>query len=143
MKKTKTLYWIFTGLFCFLMAGSAIPDVLSAPEAVKGMHGGLGYPLYFIPFIGTAKLLGVLALLLPVYHRIKEWAYAGLFFDLMGATVSLVAAGQGANAPFMVLPLGFAVLSYVFFRRKQTQAALHTKSQALRLATSHGHAAMA
>ncbi len=55
MKKTKILYWTFTGLFAFLMFGSAIPDVFSHLMAVKGMHEELGYPIYFIPFIGIAK----------------------------------------------------------------------------------------
>ena len=86
MKKTKILYWTFTGLFAFMMLGSAIPDVLSAQDAVKGMHDGLGYPFYFIPFIGVAKVLGVIAILVPGFPKIKEWAYAGLTFDLVGAT---------------------------------------------------------
>jgi len=55
MKKTKNLYWIFTSLFAFMMLGSAIPDILSMSDAVKGMHDALGYPRYFIPFIGTAS----------------------------------------------------------------------------------------
>jgi uncharacterized membrane protein len=62
MKKTKILYWTFTGLFAFIMFGSAIPDVLCSEVAIKGMHTDLGYPLYLIPFIGVAKLLGVIAI---------------------------------------------------------------------------------
>jgi hypothetical protein len=54
MKKTKIIYWVLTSLFALLMLSSAIPDILSDPIAVKGMHEGLGYPLYFIPFIGVA-----------------------------------------------------------------------------------------
>jgi hypothetical protein len=119
MKKTKIAYWIFTSLFALLMLGSAIPDVLSSPEAVKGMHEGLGYPLYFIPFIGAAKILGVAAILIPGYSRIKEWAYAGLLFDLSGATYSIIASGQpAASWIFMVLPLGVAVCAYIFYRKK-------------------------
>ena len=90
MKKTNILYWTFTGLFAFLMFGSAIPDVFSHPIAVKGMHEDLGYPLYFLPFIGIAKWLGVIAILIPAnYPRIKEWAYAGLFFDLIVQLIPL------------------------------------------------------
>src|SRR6187402_843330 len=118
MKKTKILYWVFTGLFLFMMAGSAIPDIMSNPVAMKGMHEDLGYPIYFVPFIGVAKALGVLAILLPISRRIKEWAYAGLFFDLIGATFSIIAVGSPAsNYLFMLMPLTFAVLSYVFFRK--------------------------
>lgn len=122
MKKTKILYWVFTGLFSTLMLGSAIPDMLVDPVAVKGMHEGLGYPVYLIPFVGTAKLLGVLAILLPVNRRLKEWAYAGLFIDLIGATYSIIAAGMPApNYLFMVLPLLIAVLSYAFYQKKASQ----------------------
>jgi hypothetical protein len=119
MKRTKIIYWIFTSLFALLMLGSAIPDVLSSPEAVKGMHEGLGYPLYFIPFIGVAKILGVAAMLIPGYPRVKEWAYAGLLFDLSGATYSIITSGQpAANWIFMVLPLGVGVCAYIFYRKK-------------------------
>jgi len=119
MKKTKILYWTFTGLFAFMMLGSAIPDIFSASDAVKGMHDGLGYPLYFIPFIGVAKALGVLAILIPGFPKIKEWAYAGLTFDLTGASYSLIAAGTPpATWAFMLLPLALAFASYYFYHKK-------------------------
>jgi hypothetical protein len=54
MKKLNVLYWIFTSLFAAMMLMSAIPDIMVDPVAVQGMHEGLGYPLYFIPFIGVA-----------------------------------------------------------------------------------------
>jgi uncharacterized membrane protein YhaH (DUF805 family) len=111
MKKTNILYWIFTSLFAALMLFSAIPDVLSDPVAVKGMHSELGYPLYFIPFIGVAKLLGVIAILVQRFPRLKEWAYAGLFFDLIGATYSVAAIGK-PDWIFMILPLGLGITSY-------------------------------
>jgi hypothetical protein len=119
MKKTNILYWTFTGLFAFMMFGSAIPDVFSAADAVKGMHDGLGYPLYFIPFIGVAKVLGVAAILVPGFAKIKEWAYAGLSFDLIGATFSIIASGGAlANWAFMILPLTVAFCSYFFYRKR-------------------------
>src|SRR4051812_16378332 len=123
MKKTNIFYWVFTGLFAFLMLGSAIPDILSQPVAIQGMHVELGYPTYFVPFIGVAKLLGVIAILVPGFPRIKEWAYAGLFFDLIGATYSILAIGK-PDWLFMVLPLALAVTSYYFYhkRRKLQQA---------------------
>lgn len=119
MKKIRILYWLFTGLFAFMMLGSAIPDIIVMPMAVEGMHGGLGYPIYFIPFIGVAKLLGVIAILVPGYPRIKEWAYAGLMFDLLGATYSLIAVGGGGigDFAFMALPIGLGVLSYIYYHR--------------------------
>lgn len=119
MKTTTILYWVFTGLFGFMMLGSAIPDILSQEVAVKGMHEDLGYPLYFIPFIGTAKLLGVIAILIPGFPRIKEWAYAGLAFDLIGATYSIIAVGgTPAQWGFMILPLLLMVLSYTWYHKK-------------------------
>lgn len=118
MKTTKILYWTFTGLFAFMMLGSAIPDILSQPIAVKGMHDELGYPLYFIPFIGVAKVLGVFAILVPGYPRIREWAYAGMFFDLIGATYSIAAIGKPFSVVLqMAIPLALAILSYVFYLR--------------------------
>ncbi len=118
MKKTKTLYWIFTALFAFVMAGSAIPNVMMDPLSVKGMHEGLGYPLYFIPFIGVAKLLGVVAILVPRFPRLKEFAYAGLLFDLVGAVYSLAAVGATfGDYLFMLLPLTLWVLSYTLYHR--------------------------
>lgn len=118
-KKTKILYWVFTGLFAFLMLGSAIPDIMISPIAVEGMHKALGYPLYFIPFIGVAKALGVLAILLPVYPSLKEWAYAGLMFDLIGATYSILAAdAPNGSWTFMILPILLGAASYFFYRKK-------------------------
>ena len=119
MKKTNIFYWVFTGLFSAMMLGSAIPDIISSPIAVQGMHNELGYPLYFIPFIGAAKVLGVFAVLLPISPRVKEWAYAGLVFDLIGATFSIIAIGK-PDWMFMLLPIFLAVGSYVFYHKKRT-----------------------
>ena len=118
MKKTNIFYWVFTGLFSAMMLGSAIPDIMSLPIAVQGMHVELGYPVYFIPFIGVAKVLGVLAILLPISSKIKEWAYAGLFFDLIGATFSIMAIGK-ADWMFMLLPIFLGIGSYVFYHKKR------------------------
>jgi uncharacterized membrane protein YphA (DoxX/SURF4 family) len=123
MKKTKIIYWSTTLLFALMMLGSAIPDIMSSAIAIKGMHEGLGYPVYLIPFIGVAKLLGVIAIVIPGFARIKEWAYAGLFFDLAGATFSIYSSGErGANLAFMLLPILSGALSYVYYRRKQSSS---------------------
>jgi hypothetical protein len=136
MKKTKIFYWVFTALFAAFMIMSAIPDILSQPVAVEGMHKGLGYPVYFIPFIGVAKLLGAIAILIPGFPRIKEWAYAGLVFDLVGATYSILAVSKtGVEATFMILPLALAATSYILYHKKikaaaasaaNTTASIHT-----------------
>ncbi|MCC8425377.1 DoxX family protein [Mucilaginibacter sp. UR6-11] len=119
MKTTKILYWVFNGLFAFVMFGSAIPDVLSSPDAVKGIHNVLGYPLYFVPFIGVAKMLGAVVILIPGFPRLKEWAYAGLTFDLIAATYSLYSIPH-PEAPwyFMLLFLALAACAYIFYHKK-------------------------
>lgn len=119
MKKTNTIYWIVTGLFAAFMTFTAIPDILMEPETVKFMIN-LGYPEYFIPFIGVAKVLGVLAILVPGFNRIKEWAYAGLFFDLVGAAYSVTATeGLQPQIIFMLLPMAFLFISYFLWHKKQ------------------------
>lgn len=118
-KRTNILYWITTGIFAFFMMGSAIPDIISHPIAVEGMHNGLGYPEYFIPFIGVAKALGVIAILVPGFPRLKEWAYAGLMFDLIGALYSMIAIGiPAADWAPVFLPVAMGVLSYVLHRKR-------------------------
>ncbi len=118
MKKTNIFYWISTGLFSLLMLGSAIPDVISSPMAIQGMHDELGYAIYFVPFIGVAKILGVLAILIPGFARIKEWAYAGLTFDLIGAAYSIIAIGK-PDWMVMILPLFLAFTSYYFYHKRR------------------------
>ena len=119
MKKTKTIYWIFTGLFAAMMLLSAIPDILCVPDAIKIMHEELGYPIYLISFIGVAKLLGAIAIIVPGFPRIKEWAYAGMVFDLIGATYSMIALGKPVGDwIFMLLPLTLVACSYIFYHKK-------------------------
>ncbi len=124
MKKSKVIYWIFTSLFAFMMLGSAIPDIFSVPMAVEGFRK-IGYPAYLLPFLGIAKFLGVVAILVPGYPRIKEWAYAGLVFDLSGATWSIISSGGLVSEwSFMILPFILAVGSYTFYHKKLKAIAL-------------------
>jgi hypothetical protein len=118
MKKTNTLYWIVTVIFAAFMLFSAIPDIMVIPAAVTVMNH-LGYPHYIISFLGVAKALGVIAVLVPGYPRLKEWAYAGLFFDILGATYSGIATdGFQPQVLFMVLPFGFLFLSYSLYHKR-------------------------
>jgi uncharacterized membrane protein YphA (DoxX/SURF4 family) len=84
MKTNKILYWVFTVIFAVFMAWSGVGGVKPSPEAITFMHDGLGFPVYFIQFISIAKILGAIVLLIPGLRTIKEWAYAGMFFDLAG-----------------------------------------------------------
>lgn len=105
-------YWIVTGLMAAFITMSAIPDVLRIPEAVE-IFKHLGYPEYLLPFIGIAKLLAVAAILAPGFHKLKEWAYAGLVFDLIGALYSHLSVGDPISAwLFAVIGLVLVVASY-------------------------------
>jgi uncharacterized membrane protein YphA (DoxX/SURF4 family) len=118
MKRTKIIYWISTILFAGLMAFTAVPDILVLPDAKKFMDA-LGYPAYFTPFIGWAKVLGCIAILIPGFYRVKEWAYAGLFFDLIGAVYSNIAEfGVNSSMLFMALPFILGILSYVYYHKQ-------------------------
>ena len=119
-KSTNTLYWVFTIIFAALMIFSAVGGLQPTQQAIQLMHDGLGYPVYFIQFISVAKLLGSIAILIPGLNRIKEWAYAGLFFDLTGAIYSGVAA-SGKFDPMMPTMLAWilpGILSYYFWHKK-------------------------
>lgn len=121
MKNTKLLFWIFTGLFSAFMLFSAVPDLMLIPEAETYMKQ-LGYPNYFTQFIGFAKILGSIAILIPGFPRIKEWAYAGLCFDLIGAVYSVVTTnGIDAGMIFLALPFVFLFLSYRYHHKLLSQ----------------------
>jgi len=117
MKRTKIIYWIVTVIFSVFMAFTAVPDVMLVPDAIKFMHH-LGYPDYFTVFIAVAKLLGAIAILIPGFPKIKEWAYAGLFFDLIGATWSVGATdGLTPSLSFMLLPVIVGAASYYYWHK--------------------------
>ncbi|MDX2130397.1 MAG: DoxX family protein [Chloroherpetonaceae bacterium] len=112
MKNRKLFYWVATSLFAGFMGIPAIFDVIKTPEAVAFI-GHLGYPEYFVPFIGVAKVLGAAAILIPQFDKIKEWAYAGLCFDLIGAVYSnLMVDGASAGMLFMIIPFTLLAVSY-------------------------------
>jgi DoxX-like protein len=89
--------WIVTSAMAALMVLSAVPDVLRIPGALM-IFAHLGYPSYLLTFLGTAKILGVAAVLVPGMPRIKEWAFAGLTFDVSGALYSHLSVGDPATA---------------------------------------------
>ncbi len=119
MKQTNIIYWISTGLVSALMTLSAIPDIIKVPDAVEMVTKHLGYPPYFLPFIGVAKLLGSIAILVPGFPRIKEWAYAGFVFDLIAAMYSSISVGDSA-AKWAPIFIGFALIgcSYIYHHKR-------------------------
>jgi hypothetical protein len=119
-KTINITYWVSTLLFAALMIFSSIGGIQPSKDAIELMHDGLGYPVYFIQFISIAKLLGAVVILVPAAKKIKEWAYAGLFFDLAGAVYSGVAA-SGKFDPMMLMMLGWIVpgiVSYYYWNKK-------------------------
>lgn len=116
-KRDRIIFWICTGLFSAFMLSSAIPNIMSTQEWVD-VFKMLGYPVYMLPFIGVAKLLGVIALIIPGFPRIKEWAYAGLFFDLTGAVYSgLAVGGFNPQMLIMLVPFALGALSYIYHHK--------------------------
>lgn len=123
MKKINILYWVFTGLFAAVMIFSSIGNILVDSQSVEVVSKQLGYPQYIIPFLGIAKTLGVIAILVPGFHRLKEWAYAGLFYDLVGATYSAIMSfGFAVEMLGMLVFFGLFALSYFYYHKRKTYA---------------------
>lgn len=119
-KTINILYWVFTLIFAALMIFSSVGGIGPNEQTIQIFHTYLGYPIYFIQFISWAKIIGVIAILVPGFRKIKEWAYAGLFFDLTAAVYSGIAAG-GKFDPMMLTMLIWIVpgiLSYYFWTKK-------------------------
>jgi len=87
MKTRLIAYWLTTALTAFMFLSGGAVDIARPAFAVEGM-ARLGYPVYFMVILGVWKVLGGIAILLPRSARLKEWAYAGMFFDLSGAAAS-------------------------------------------------------
>ena len=121
--KPKTInifYWTFTILFAALMLFSSYGSIIVNDDAKKLIHDQLGFPIYFIPFTGIAKLIGAIVILIPGLKTVKEWAYAGLFFDLVGAVYAGIAV-SGTFDPMMLFMLVWfvpGILSYIFWKKK-------------------------
>ncbi len=107
------VYWVATALLVFELVLGGIWDVLRVPH-VRVVIERLGYPLYFLVILGVWKLLGAVALVIPRFSRLKEWAYAGVVFNLTGALVSHVAAGDIEPGPmsYLVVMVGITATSW-------------------------------
>ncbi len=117
MKKWKIAYWIVTVIYSLFMIATAVPDVIAAPGAIMLVEE-LGYPQYLIFIVGYAKILGVIGILQRKWPFLREWAYAGLAINTLGALISHVTVG-GAT-PFMIPALlGFVLTlaSYALLRK--------------------------
>lgn len=112
----RALAVITTGLFSLLMFGSGLALLTSRPQAVRALVL-LGYPAYLPPLLGFAKIAGVLALVVPkIPPRVREWAYAGFAFDLIGAVYS---HARGGGSPVPAFLAGVLVATSYGLRRLQ------------------------
>ena len=129
MKARTWIGWVVTGLMAALMLLSAAPDVLRIPGAVA-VFRHLGYPRYLLPFLGTAKGLAIVGVLIPRFTRLKEWVYAGLSIDVGGALYSHLSVGDPASV-WMPAAVGLALMtgSYIAYQTRTSQ----TDSQARRV----------
>lgn len=92
-KRNKIIYWSVTIFLSIGMLAGGIQQMLQI-GGYNEIVSNLGYPLYLLSIIGSWKILGVIAVLIPKFPLLKEWAYAGFFFVMSGAFISHLAVGQ-------------------------------------------------
>jgi len=114
-KRKLVIYWFATALLAFGMLQSGIFAVLRTKQWVD-LVTGLGYPVYFLTILGIWKILGVIAILVPRFKLLKEWAYAGFFFAMTGALASHLAVGDYTVKALLgpIFQTVFIVLSWYY-----------------------------
>ncbi len=137
-------YWITTSLVALSLVAGGILDLSGAPDVAATMSH-LGYPAYVAAILGAWKLLGAIAILAPGAGRVKEWAYAGIVFDLTGAIASHASVGDSVAqyaAPIVLLAL--AATSWALrpaSRRLAGPDELAPQSRGVSVSPAHAHAA--
>jgi len=125
-KRNKIIYWIATIWLSLGMLSTGIVQLINMKEEVQYMLD-MGYPAYFLTIIGAWKMLGVIAILIPRFPLLKEWAYAGFFFIASGALLSHIAVGNPAAELFgPSLLLVLTIISW-YFRPADRKINLATK----------------
>ena len=116
MKAKTIVYWTMTGLVAFFIGGGGASQIWQYTANPHGIVPVLLYPMYFFAILGFWKVMGSIAILVPRFPLLKEWAYAGIFFDVTGAAASCAAVGgYGAYGFHVIAPLiitGFTVASW-------------------------------
>lgn len=113
-KRNQIIYWVATVWLAVAMVASGIQQIFTLGGFVEIMEN-LGFPTYFSVILGIWKIAGIIAILVPKFPLLKEWAYAGFFFIMSGGIVSHIAVGDQAMelfAPGFLLIL--TVLSWYF-----------------------------
>ena len=116
MKRDKIIYWIATGLISAGMLMSAGMYLTQNPELMQSFRQ-TGYPDFFVTLLGTAKLLGAIVLVMPVWSKLKEWAYAGFGFTFIGAIWTHLAT----NTPWVGPLVALIILSVSYWFRMRAQ----------------------
>ena len=118
-KRNKIIYWIATIWLSLGMVSTGVVQLLKlkgdGPGSLESMTH-LGYPVYFVTILGISKILGVVALLIPKFPLLKEWAYAGFFFMMSGAIFTHIAAGNSMSEIFPSLLLLILIVISWYFR---------------------------
>ena len=119
-KRNKIIYWISTGWLALGMLSTGIMQLVKtqaegalAPPGVYGIKE-LGFPVYFLTILGIWKILGSVAILIPKFPLLKEWAYAGFFFIMSGAVISHIATGTTNEIFPSLLLLLLTAISWYF-----------------------------
>jgi uncharacterized membrane protein YphA (DoxX/SURF4 family) len=127
MDKRKVGYWVATGLLVPPFLGGGVFDIMAPPDVIEALNH-LGYPGYFARIIGVWKVLAVVALLVPRFPRLKEWAYAGLIFDTTGAAISHAVTGDPAFN--VITPLVLAAIAMISWWLRPASRKLASPSEA-------------
>jgi len=117
-KRNRIIYWIATLWLALGMFSTGMVQLVKANEGVGGVESmtHLGYPIYLLTLLGGCKILGVIAILIPKFPVLKEWAYAGFFFILLGAIFSHIATGDAAKEILPALLLVVLMILSWYFR---------------------------
>jgi hypothetical protein len=112
--RNKIIYWVATLWLALGMTSTGVVQLIKMKEELAKMTQ-LGYPAYLLTILGVWKILGVIAILIPKYPLIKEWAYAGFFFAMSGAAISHIYLGHPVSEIFpSLLLLVLTILSWYF-----------------------------
>jgi DoxX-like protein len=134
--KAKTIgYWVATGIVALGMGVGGVFDILSPPEVVAEMKH-LGYPAVVATLLGVWKVLAAVALLAPGFPLVKEWAYAGIVFDLTGAAASHISVGDDAGK--VITPLVFLAIAAASWALRPPSRTLRGRAGAVGAAAAAG-----
>ncbi|WP_338875338.1 DoxX family protein [Spirosoma sp. SC4-14] len=117
-KRNRIIYWVATLWLALGMLSTGVAQLVNAKEGQGGvdMITHEGYPVYLLPLLGICKILGVVAVLIPGFRLVKEWAYAGFFFIMSGAIFSHIASGDSISSILPALLLLVLTMVSWYFR---------------------------